>query len=63
MVQVKKIEKVFNSVWDNQTMENKINMFLSTLRDDQFVGINFLVYPNSRLEIAYIMYKTDKPVP
>lgn len=52
MILVKEIDSYYN-----ESMENRINKFLATLKEEQFIGITF-----STPSLCYITYKTDKAV-
>lgn len=54
MVQVREIHVTYKNV---VTLEEKINKFLSRLKDEEFIGISF-----ANSDTAYITYKTDKAV-
>jgi hypothetical protein len=54
MVQVREIHVTYKNV---VTLEEKINKFLSGLRNEEFVGISF-----ADSDTAYVAYRTDKAV-
>lgn len=55
MVQVREIHVTFDK--RVITLEEKINKFLSRLKDEEFIGISF-----ADSDTAYVAYKTDKAV-